>query len=61
VFNANYKPNGWRFTRPQSEFDDLRALWAQSPVRFTRVYDPWKYATPVDGIPTLPMREFQRL
>ena len=53
VFNANFQPNRRFYMRPQSEFDDLRALWGQSPVRFTRVYEPWTYATPVDGIPTI--------
>ena len=52
VFNGHYKANGWMFARPQSEFDDLRMLWARSPVRFTRVHEPWKYATRVDNIRT---------
>lgn len=50
VFNANFKRNGWMFARPQSEFDDLRALWKASPVTFTRVYEPWRYATRIDDI-----------
>jgi hypothetical protein len=54
VFNANYRANGWLFTRPQSEFDDLKMLWAAAPVAFTRVYDPWRHATRVDGIRTIP-------
>ena len=58
VFNANYKPNGWLFVRPQSEFDDLRMLWKQSPVAFTRIYDPWRYASPIDGIRTISMQQF---
>jgi hypothetical protein len=53
VFNSNYRANGWLFTRPQSEFDDLRMLWAESPIAFTRVYRPWRYAMPVDRIPTI--------
>lgn len=58
VFNGNYKANGWMFKRPQSEFDDLRSLWKGAPLRFTRVYDPWKYASRVDDIPTLGIQEF---
>ncbi len=60
VFNGNYRANGWQFARPKSEFDDLRLLWADSPVRFTRVYEPWRYATPVEGIRTVPPAEFMR-
>lgn len=52
VFNGNFKRNGLMFARPQSEFDDLRMLWNASPVAFTRVYEPWRYATPVNDIRT---------
>jgi hypothetical protein len=58
VFNANYKQNGWLFARPQSEFDNLRMLWSQSPVTFTRVYDPWRHASRVDGIKTMTVAQF---
>ncbi len=57
VFNANYQANGWLFKRPQSEFDDLRMLWRQAPMQFRRVYEPWKHASPVDGIPTMTLEE----
>lgn len=57
VFSGNYRANGWLFTRPQSEFDDLRALWAISPVTFVRVYDSWRYASPVDGIRTVSVQD----
>jgi hypothetical protein len=58
VFNGNYRANGWLFKRPQSEFDNLRLLWNQGPVRFTRVYDPWRHSSPIDGIPTMSIAEF---
>ena len=58
VFNGNYVSNGWMFKRPQSEFDDLRLLWNEGPMRFTRVYDPWRHASPIDGIRTMSMAEF---
>ncbi|MDA1166443.1 MAG: hypothetical protein O3B13_25385 [Planctomycetota bacterium] len=61
VFNANYKANGWFFRRPQSEFHDLRMLWQDAPLKFTRVYEPWRYSTPVDGIPTISSDEFLKL
>jgi hypothetical protein len=61
VFNASYRRNGWLFRRPQSEFDDLRRLWRDSPVAFTRVYAPWRHATPVDGIPTMTPRALLEL
>lgn len=60
VFNASYRANGWLFKRPQSEFDDLRSLWADAPVRFTRVYAPGKYSTPVEGIRTVSPQQFLR-
>lgn len=53
VFNSQYRANGWFFRRPQSEFDDLRMLWRESPIAFTRVYQPWRYATRVDAISTI--------
>jgi hypothetical protein len=52
VFSANYRRNGWLMARPQHEFDDLRGLWRRAPMRFTRVYEPWRYAARVDGIST---------
>ena len=61
VFNANYKANGLFFRRPQSEFEDLRMLWADAPLKLTRVYDPWRYATPVEGINTIGLDEFLTL
>ena len=60
AFSGNYKSNGWLFKRPQSEFDDLRMLWTAAPLTFTRVYDEWRYATPVDGIRTISTAEFWR-
>jgi hypothetical protein len=60
VFNANYRSNGWMFARPQSEFENLRMLWAQSPMTFTRVYEPWRYATRIDGIRTVSIAEMLR-
>jgi len=60
VFNANYRRNGWFFRRPQSEFDDIRLLWNRAPLKFVRVYEPWRYASPVDGIRTIGMDEFLR-
>jgi hypothetical protein len=59
VFNANYVSNGWFFRRPQSEFDDLRRLWSIAPLKFMRVYDPWRYATPIANLPTLSTARFQ--
>ncbi len=61
VFSGNYVRNGWMFRRPQSEFDDIRALWKASPVKFTRVYDPWKYATPIDGISTISTKQLMAM
>jgi hypothetical protein len=61
VFNANYKANGLLFRRPQSEFNDLRLIWSEAPVTFTRVYEPWRYATAVEGIRTIDFDAFERL
>ncbi len=61
VFNGNYRANGWMFKRPQSEFDDLRLLWRDAPLRFTRVYTPWTYASPIEGLPTISPEALMRL
>lgn len=61
AFSATYNGNGLFFKRPQSEFDDLRMLWRDAPLTFSRVYDPWRYATPVDGIRTISTDAFWRL
>lgn len=61
VFSGNpklFKHAGWLFSRPTVEFDAVRALWAESPVQFTQVYEPWRWAWPVGGIPTLSYAEF---
>lgn len=50
AFSGNYIRNGWLFDRPQNEFDALRMLWNEGPIAFTRVYDPWRWAAPVDGV-----------
>lgn len=61
VFNADYVMNKPYYFRPPSEFDDLRGLLNYDGMRITRVYDAGKYVAPVDGIPTIPVREFQAL
>jgi hypothetical protein len=60
AFSGNYIHN-WLFRRPKSEFEDLQMLWRHSPVSFTRVYDPWRYATPIPGIRTVSSDQFVRL
>jgi hypothetical protein len=57
AFSGNYKRNGWLLARPQTEFEALRSLWRQSPVRFTRVFEPWRYASRVDDIATCTIEE----
>src|SRR5947208_9707415 len=61
VFNGNYRRRGWLFTRPQSEFDDLTMLWSRSPMAFTRVYEPWRYASPIEGIRTVSSDTFMTM
>jgi hypothetical protein len=61
VFNSKFNANGWLFRRPQSEFQDLRMLWKDAPLAFTRVYDPWRYAAAVEGIPTIGLKDFENL
>ena len=62
VFNADYKPNRPFYRRPQSEFADARLLLSQvNGTQFTRVYQPFKYAAPLDGIPTISMDAFDTL
>jgi hypothetical protein len=58
VFNSDYRPNRPYYFRPQSEFEDLRALTTGSPLKIVRVYDPNRFAAPVPGVPTVSLREF---
>lgn len=55
VFNGNPKvfKHGWLFSRPKPEFVAVQTLWSQSPVTFTQVYEPWRWAWPIDGIRTV--------
>jgi hypothetical protein len=55
VFNGNPKvlKGGWLFSRPTSEFEAVRALWKESPVRFTQVHEPFRWAWPIGGVPTM--------
>lgn len=61
AFNANYVRNRPFYFRPQSEFDDVRALAAGTSLRIVRVYEPNRYAAPVTGIPTIPSGAFASL
>lgn len=55
VFSGNPKlfKHGRLFSRPKVEFEAVRALWRDSPVVFTQVYEPWRWAWPIDGIRTM--------
>lgn len=55
-----YRANAM-FRRPQSEFDNIRTIWNGAPMAFTRVYDPWRYAAPIDGIRTISVDEFLKV
>jgi hypothetical protein len=46
VFNAAYVPNRPWFIRPQSEFEDLKALLDPDQIDLVRVYKPYKYTVP---------------
>lgn len=52
VFSGNPTLNkhGWLFQRPKVEFTSVRELWSQAPLQFTHVYEPWRWAWPIDGV-----------
>ena len=60
AFNAAYRMNRPFYLRPQSEFHDIRLLWNHDGMQFTRVYTPFKYAAPLDGIRTVPLERLLR-
>ena len=60
VFNPAYRLNRPFYFRPRQEFSELRQILAHPALRVTRVYDPFKYAAPVEGIPTVSLNEFLR-
>jgi hypothetical protein len=46
VFNAKFRPNRPWYIRPQTEFDDLRALLDPEKIDLIRVFAPYKYTVP---------------
>jgi hypothetical protein len=61
VFNHEYKMNRPYYLRPKSEFTDLPRLLNRADIRFTRVYDPFKYAAEIPDIPTISTSQFMAL
>ena len=53
VFNAAYRPNRPWYIRPQSEFDDLKALLDPDEIDLVRVFAPYKYTVPTPFMHTL--------
>lgn len=60
VFGPAYRVNKPFYLRPQSEFEDLRALLNYGRVKFVRVYERFRYAAPIEGIPTMSLQQFLR-
>ena len=60
VFNAAYKVNRPFYFRPRSEFEDARAVLNCDGIQFIRVYEPFKYAAPLQGVRTISLAEFER-
>jgi len=58
VFNANYKVNRPFYLRPKSEFEDLRIVFNQKKIKFIRIHDKFKYAAPIEFVPTVTFEEF---
>ena len=57
AFNGNYRMNRPFYLRPKSEFEDLRRVMNAPQLPCARVYEPFKYASPMEGIATLSYRE----
>jgi hypothetical protein len=60
VFNAAYRPNRPWFVRPQSEFEDLKALLDPEQIDLVRVFRPYKYTVPTPFMHTVDEAEFWR-
>jgi hypothetical protein len=60
-FNAAYRQNRPWYIRPQSEFEDLRALLDPARLELVRVFDPYPYTTPIPFMPSISTAEFWRL
>jgi hypothetical protein len=62
------QPSPWRvladrnpwFIRPYYEFDSLRQVLAHEAMRFVNVHEPWTYARPVPGVPSLTFEALAR-
>ena len=61
VFNADFKPNRPFYFRPKSEFEDARLTLSHGRTKWIRVYEPSRYAAPLDGIPAISVGQFKRL
>jgi len=60
VFNAAYRPNRPWYIRPESEFDDLKALLDPSRIDLVRVFSPYKYTKPTPFMHTVAEADFWR-
>lgn len=58
VFNAAYRPNRPWFARPQSEFDDLKAVIDPARIDLVRVFTPYKYTVPTPFMHSVTGAEF---
>jgi hypothetical protein len=60
VFNAAYRQNRPWYVRPQSEFEDLKALLDPEQIDLVRVFSPYKYTVPMPFMHTITETAFWR-
>jgi hypothetical protein len=58
VFNASYRQNRPWYIRPQSEFEDLRALLDPDQIDLVRVFKPYKYTVPTPFMHSIAESDF---
>ena len=57
AFNSAYKTNKPYYYRPKSEFEDARNIFSYKGINFKRIYEPFRYGVPFDGIETISIKE----
>lgn len=58
VFNAAFKENKIKFMRPPYEFKALSDILKCDKISFTNVFEPYKYARPIEGIRNISYKDF---
>lgn len=58
VFNAHFKKNKKPFLRPPEEFTCMKEVLHFDKIEYVNVYEPFEYASPLEGIRNISFEEF---